>query len=144
MFVSALSMFRHMGRATRYAVREEGFLPVAAAALILVALGTAVYTLGEGWGIVDAFYFAVATSSIADPKLVLSDPWLKVFTAFYILIGIGILVEVVRRLGFGFVAVLREDRVKAHTVREKVQEKVHETHEKVHDGPEDSEPRSLE
>lgn len=29
---------------------------------------------------------------------------MKVFTAFYVLVGIGILVEVVRRLGMGFIA----------------------------------------
>jgi hypothetical protein len=32
------------------------------------------------------------------------DPWLKVFTAGYVLIGIGVLVEVARRLGMGFIA----------------------------------------
>jgi hypothetical protein len=60
-----------------------------------------------------AFYFAVATlttSSIADPSLVLQDEWLKVFTPFYILIGIGIFVEIARRLGRSFVGVHREDK----------------------------------
>lgn len=40
-------------------------------------MGTVVYALGEGWHVVDAFCFAVATlttSSIADPSLVLTDP----------------------------------------------------------------------
>jgi hypothetical protein len=62
---------------------------------------------------VDGFYLAVATlttSSIADPDLVLTDPWLKVFTAFYVLTGIGILVEMARRLGFAFIAVRQQDR----------------------------------
>ena len=66
---------------------------------------------GEGWSVVDGFYFAVATlttSSIADPDLVLEDPWLKVFTAFYVLIGIGIFVAVVGRLGLAFVEVRNE------------------------------------
>ncbi len=127
MFVSALSMFRNLGRAVRHAAREEAFVSVAAAAAILIAIGTVVYALGEGWNIVDGFYFAVATlttSSIADPSLELTDPWLKVFTAFYILIGIGILVEVVRRLGFGFVSVLREDRMKVHEAHEKARAQI--------------------
>ncbi len=49
-----------------------------------------VYTLGEGWNIVDGCYFAVATlttSSIADPDLVLTHDVLKIFTALYILKG---------------------------------------------------------
>lgn len=34
--------------------------------------------------------------------------WLKIFTAVYILVGIGILVEVVRRIGMGFVLAREE------------------------------------
>ena len=63
------------------------------AALTLIVVGTVAYTLGEDWSLVDGFYFAVATlttSSIADPDLVITNSWLKVFTVFYILIGIGI------------------------------------------------------
>jgi hypothetical protein len=55
---------------------------------------------------VDGFYVAVATlttSSILDAGLMLTDGMLKVFTAFYVLTGIGILVEVARRLGVGFI-----------------------------------------
>jgi len=57
---------------------------------------------------VDSLYFAVSTlttTSVSDPDLVLEDRWLKLFTVFYLLIGIGILVEVLRRLGASFVAV---------------------------------------
>jgi energy-converting hydrogenase Eha subunit G len=35
---------------------------------------------------------------------------LKTFTAFYVLVGIGILVEVGRRLGMGFIAAQEEMR----------------------------------
>ncbi|MFZ2013452.1 MAG: potassium channel family protein [Nocardioides sp.] len=125
-------------RAFSHAVREEGFLSVAATALVLILIGTLVYTLGEGWDVVDAFYFAVATlttSSIADPSLVLTDPWLKIFTAFYVLIGIGILVEVIRRLGFGFVTVLHKDRLKAQAAHEKIHERLHTRPDA--DGPQD-------
>lgn len=102
-------------RAVRYAMREEDFAPVLSAGILLVAIGTVTYTLGNDWRLVDGFYFAVATlttSSIADPGLVLDDAWMKIFTVFYILIGIGILVEIVRRLGFAFVEVRRQE--KAH------------------------------
>jgi hypothetical protein len=62
---------------------------------------------------VDGFYFAVATlttSSIADPDLVLSGGGIKIFTVFYILVGIGILVELVRQLGFAYVEVRRAEK----------------------------------
>ncbi len=71
------------------------------------------YTLTQGWNLVDGFYFAVATlttSSITDPDLTLNDGAIKIFTAFYILTGIGILVEVARQIGTGFVRLKQRDR----------------------------------
>jgi hypothetical protein len=41
---------------------------------------------------------------------VLTDGWMKLFTVFYLLIGIGILVEILRRLGFAFVTVRAEEK----------------------------------
>ena len=60
----------------------------------------------------DGFYFAVATlttSSIADPELTITGAPIKLFTVFYILVGIGILVELARQLGFAYVQVRREE-----------------------------------
>lgn len=116
---SAARMFGRMFRAIRYAAKEESFAAVFAAAISLVFTGTVVYTLGEGWNVVDGFYFAVCTlttSSIADPSLTLTSEALKVFTAFYILTGIGILVEVARQLGVGFVR-LRQEQSEARRAR---------------------------
>jgi hypothetical protein len=85
---------------------------VLGAGALLVFLGTLAY-VGHGWSVVDAVYFAVSTlttTSVADPDLVLDSAWLKIFTILYQLIGIGILVEILRRLGFAFVAVRAEER----------------------------------
>ena len=106
-------MFRRFERALRHAIREENFAAILGAALTLIVVGTIAYTLGEGWSLVDGFYFAVATlttSSIADPELVITNSWLKVFTAFYVLVGIGILVEVARQLGFAMIELRVQDR----------------------------------
>jgi hypothetical protein len=111
--LSATLMLRRLVRALRHAVREEQFLPVLSAGATLIVVGTISYALGEGWNVVDAFYFAVATlttSSVADPDLVLDNAWTKLFTAFYVLLGIGILVEIGRRLAFAFVEVNQEDK----------------------------------
>jgi len=116
------SVARMLGRmvgAIKIAAKEESFVAVFAAAISLILTGTVVYTLGEGWNVVDGFYFAVCTlttSSIADPSLTLTSEALKVFTAFYILTGIGILVEVARQLGVGFVK-LRQDQSDARHTR---------------------------
>jgi hypothetical protein len=109
--LSVLLLWRRFAAALRVALREEDFLRVLSAGVLLVVVGTVTYTFGNDWSPVDGFYFAVATlttSSIADPELVLEDPWLKIFTAFYVLLGIGILVEVARRLGMGFIAARAE------------------------------------
>ena len=106
-------MWRRVKNALRIALREEDFAPVFSAGALLVLIGTVTYSLGNDWNPVDGLYFAVATlttSSITDPDLVLEDGWMKVFTVFYILIGIGILVEVVRRLGFGFIEARRQEQ----------------------------------
>ena len=96
-----------------YALREEDFGPVLGAGAFLILTGTVAYSLGNGWDVIDSLYFAVATlttSSIADPDLVLVDAWMKLFTVFYVLIGIGILVEIARRFGMAFIAVRREEK----------------------------------
>lgn len=96
----------------REALRRQHLGPVIRAAALLIAVGTIVYSLGNGWGIVDGFYFAVATlttSTIADPDLGFTDAWLKLFTCAYILVGVGILVEIARRIATSFVAVRRPD-----------------------------------
>jgi Ion channel len=111
--LSTILMFRRLARAVRFAVREEEFLPVLGAGIALVLSGTLTYTLVEGWNIVDSLYFAVATlttTSVADPSLVLEHRAMKLFTVFYLLIGIGILVEILRRLGIAFVAVRSESK----------------------------------
>jgi hypothetical protein len=108
--LSAFLMLRRLAAALRVALREEDFERVLSAGAALIVIGTITFTPSNGWSAVDGFYVAVATlttSSILDPKLTITDPWLKVFTAFYVLVGIGILVEIARRLGMGFIAARR-------------------------------------
>jgi voltage-gated potassium channel len=111
--LSALMMLRRVSKAFRYAVREDEFLNVFGAGVLLVVIGTVTYSVGSGWNVVDALYFAVATlttTSVSDPDLVLQDGWLKLFTVLYLLVGIGILVEILRRLGAAFVEVRTQER----------------------------------
>jgi hypothetical protein len=90
--ISAVLMVRRLVAALRVALREEDFERVLTAGLLLIVIGTLAYSIGGGWSIVDGLYVAVATlttSSILDPALTITDPWLKVFTAGYVLVGIG-------------------------------------------------------
>jgi hypothetical protein len=111
--LSAWLMFERFAKALRVAVREEGFVQILGAGIVLVAIGTLTYTTSQDWSLVDGFYFAVATlttSSIADPELTITGAAIKIFTVFYILVGIGILVELARQLGFAYVQVRREEK----------------------------------
>ena len=110
-------MLRRLIGAIRHAAKEENFAAVAGAAIILILVGTVTYSLGEGWNVVDGFYFAVCTlttSSIADPDLTLTHGALKLFTVFYVLTGIGILVDLARELGIGFVKERRDRHAGRH------------------------------
>ena len=111
--LSALLMIRRLVAALRVALREEDFSRVLGAGVLLIALGTMTFRFSTDWSVADSFYVAVATlttSSIMNPNLTIDDPWLGIFTAAYVLIGIGILVEVARRLGMGFIAAREEVR----------------------------------
>jgi voltage-gated potassium channel len=106
-------MYRRFAQALKVAAREEGFVAILGASVLLVIVGTVTYTTSQNWSLVDGFYFAVATlttSSIANPHLVIKSAPIKIFTVFYILVGIGILVELVRQLGFAFVEVRKEEK----------------------------------
>ena len=85
--------------------REE-FLKIFGAGVLLVIIGTLSFAL------VDSFYFTVSTlttTSVADPDLVLDHRWVKVFAVLFQLIGIGVLVEILRRLGMSFVEVRKQE-----------------------------------
>ena len=109
--LSALMMMRRLAGALRIALRDEDFGRILSAAVALIVIGTLTLALGNDWSVVDAVYVAVATlttSSILDPKLTVTDPWMKLFLAGYVLVGIGILVEIARRLGMGFITARAE------------------------------------
>jgi uncharacterized membrane protein YkgB len=111
--LSAWLMYRRFVSALKVAARDEGFLQILGASVVLVVIGTVTYTTSQDWSLMDGFYFAVATlttSSIADPDLVIKGAPIKIFTVFYILVGIGILVELVRQLGFAYVEVRRQEK----------------------------------
>ena len=111
--LSAWLMYRRFASAMKVAVRDEGFVQILGTAVLLVVVGTITYATSQHWNVVDAFYFAVmtlTTASIADPKLTITGGPIKIFTVFYVLVGIGILVELVRQVGFAYVEVRRAEQ----------------------------------
>lgn len=98
-----------------HAFRQPEFLAVFIAGVFLLLLGTMTYALNQHWSIIDAFYFSVATlttTGVADPHLTITSAPLKLFTALYVLIGIGVLVELIHQLGLSYVDITRESAKK--------------------------------
>jgi voltage-gated potassium channel len=83
---------------------DKSYRRLLVSALIVLIIGTVVYHYVEYWSWFDSFYFSVITLTTIGygdfyPVSVLG----KVFTIFYILIGVGII--------FGFINAFYEHRV---------------------------------
>jgi hypothetical protein len=119
--VAAALILQRLFGAIRYATKNDGFRAIFGTAIFLILLGTGTYSVSQGWNVLDSFYFAVCTlttSNVSDPHLTLSGEPIKIFTAFYVLIGIGVLVETVRQIGLGYVKMRSEHGVIAkHSMR---------------------------
>ena len=90
--LSALMMVRRLAAALRVALREEDFGRILSAAVLLIIVGTMTFAFGNDWSVVDSLYFAVATlttSSVLDPELTITDPWLKVLRRAMSLSGLA-------------------------------------------------------
>jgi voltage-gated potassium channel len=71
--------------------QDRGSLLLVASLLIV---GTAFYTVVEGWSVVDAVYFcAMSLATVGYGDVVPDSDTAKVFTVVYVFVGIGILVS---------------------------------------------------
>ena len=72
--------------------RDQIYRILTAAALVLIATGTIVYHLIEGWSWVDSAYFSVvAVTTVGFGDIHPSTDASKLFTIFYILCGVAII-----------------------------------------------------
>lgn len=63
----------------------------------VLALGTVFYHFVEGWSWVDAYYFCVVTlATIGYGDFIPQTDFAKIFTTFYIFIGVGIIAAFLR------------------------------------------------
>lgn len=64
--------------------------------LIVILIGTNFYRFAENWGWIDSFYFSVITlTTVGYGDLVPTTQISKLFTTFYVLVGIGILLSLI-------------------------------------------------
>jgi voltage-gated potassium channel len=79
--------------------REPQFVSLGLLTLIAIVSGTAFYSLAEGLRVVDAFYFSVVTlTTVGYGDFAPETDVGKLFTAVYVLLGIGILLSFVTTL----------------------------------------------
>jgi hypothetical protein len=80
-------------------LRDPGSRPVLIWAGVMLLAGVFVYHWLEGWDYIDALYFCVITlATIGYGDLTPTTPEAKLFTVFYVINGIGILVALFDRI----------------------------------------------
>jgi voltage-gated potassium channel len=81
-------------------LREPRFRRLLFTTSVLILSGTIAMNRIEGWALVDAFYFSViALSTVGFGDFTPETTLGKLFTAFYVLSGIGVIVAFINALG---------------------------------------------
>lgn len=80
------------------------------AAVALLITGTVFYTLIEKWSIVDAFYFSVTTlTTVGFGQPAPTTDVGKIFTAFFVISGVGMFLAVINAIGLQAVKITNEE-----------------------------------
>ncbi len=86
-------VLRSFGRIVRRLVKDQETRGLAVLAMGLIGGGTLFYRATEGFGWIDSLYFTVVTlTTVGYGDLHPETTVGKVFTVFYLLIGVGVLV----------------------------------------------------
>lgn len=76
-----------------------GFLASFCAFILLLFVGMIFYSYSEKWGYIDSLYFSVITlATVGYGDLHPTNPMSKIFTIFYVLIGVGLALYVATSL----------------------------------------------
>ncbi len=94
-FYTVWQFFRSIGRG----LKDPEFRALFILVLVLLLVGTLFYMRVEHWTIIDALFFCVVTlTTIGYGDKTPTTPGSKLFTIFYIFIGIGILLAFIERV----------------------------------------------
>jgi hypothetical protein len=99
MFYTFWKTIRELVRDLRDAWDDLAFRAIFMTAVGLLLSGTLFYWVVEDWGPVDAFYFSVVTlTTVGYGDLAPTNEWSKLFTVFYIFVGIGVIASLITTL----------------------------------------------
>ena len=75
-----------------------------------VAVGTVIYSVREGWSLIDSLYFSVMTlTTIGYGDFSPTTSWMRLYTVIYAVMGIGLFVAFNARLAQFAIASRRHD-----------------------------------
>jgi hypothetical protein len=99
MFYTFWKTVRELVRDLRDAWDDLAFRAIFITAVGLLLSGTLFYWVVEAWGPVDSFYFTVVTlTTVGYGDLAPTNDWSKLFTVFYIFVGIGVIASLITTL----------------------------------------------
>jgi len=108
--IAIVTTFKSLFGALRRGFADAQFRALAYLAAISLASGTLFYWRFEDWSLVDAFYFSVITlTTVGYGDLAPTSGGTRLFTAFYVLAGLGIIVAFLSALA-GHAAEARIDK----------------------------------
>jgi len=89
-------------------VRDPDFRSLVFLVFLTLLIGTIFYSVQEGWGVIDAFYFSVTTlTTVGLGDLSPTTPVGKLFTVGYIFSGLGLIA--------GFINAIAEENMSWRT-----------------------------
>ena len=103
--ISFAYIFYAAYRTVRRGLADEQFRQIFLLAATILGLGTLFYWRFEHWSLVDSFYFSVVTlATVGFGDLHPTTTFSKLFTALYVIVGVGILVAFYSRLALRILA----------------------------------------
>jgi voltage-gated potassium channel len=92
--------------------KDKEFRALLVLVVIVLSTGTYFYYEAEGWNILDSFYCSVVTLlTLGDGRFTPTTDGSKIFTIFYLFIGLGILFTFVQKIA----SIMHEKRIEKMT-----------------------------
>jgi hypothetical protein len=106
-----LIVFRRLFRAFRRGLQDPGFRGLLSIAVVLLVVGMLFYRQAEGWTLFQSLYFSVITlATVGYGDFSPATFAGRLFTIFYVLAGVGVIVAFVAEIASQAVAEARERR----------------------------------